>query len=404
MKSGNWRLVVCGASHKTSSLEQREPIQIGADETAAANALFGGLPEVLESAIVSTCNRVEFYFVTGRHNDPFDVVAGFYREFRGLELAPYSELFHADSGRRAADHLFKVAAGIDSMVLGENQILGQVKTAYSSACAVKSPGKIIHRLFHQAFRVGKRVRTDTEVGKGACSVSTAAVEMLAADLESLKEPSIVFVGVNQMIDLAAKKLAQIDGARLAFANRTPEKATVFAGKFGARGFGLDRLPALISDADVIVSCTSSPDPVITRRVIDEATENRPDRRLIIMDMAIPRDVDAPKDDNSVVEVNDLEDVKRFVEDRQQQRELAIPQAEEIIERRLDEFDYWYGHVLHEPIYNGRSDALENIRREELAAIIDQLPEELQNQLNQATRRIVDRVIKVTDRSAVRRSE
>ena len=290
------------------------------------------------------------------------------------------------------------------MVLGENQILGQVKGAYSSACAVKSVGKVLHRLFHQAFRVGKRVRTDTELGKGACSVSTAAVEMLAAELEALETPSIVFVGINQMIGLAAKKLAQVDGARLAFANRTADKAAVFAGKFGAEGFGLDRLPELISKADVIVSCTSSPEPVITRRMIDDATAARPGRRLIIMDLAIPRDVDMPKDAHDFVEVNDLEDVKRFVEDRQQKRELAIPQAEEIIGRRLDEFEYWYGHVLHEPIYNGRSNALESIRREELAAIIDKLPTELQNELNQATRRIVDRVIKASRRPAARKSE
>jgi glutamyl-tRNA reductase len=248
------------------------------------------------------------------------------------------------------------------------------------------------------------VRTDTEVGKGACSVSTAAVEMLGGELRSLEAPSIVFVGVNQMISLAAKRLAQIDGASLAFANRNADKAQSIADKFAAEGFGLDRLPELIRRADVIISCTSSPVPVITRRMINDATASRPNRRLIIMDMAIPRDVDMPKDGSASVEVNDLEDIKRFVEDRQQKRELAIPQAEELIERRLDEFEYWYEHVLHEPIYNGQSDALETIRREELARILETLPTELQNELNQATRRIVDRVFKAASRFAARRSE
>jgi glutamyl-tRNA reductase len=121
-------------------------------------------------------------------------------------------------------------------------------------------------------------------------------------------------------------------------------------------------------------------------------------------MAIPRDVDIPKDWDSSVEVMDLEDIKRFVDHRQHQRELAIPQAEEIIERRLDEFDYWYGHVLHEPIYNGRANAIDIIREEELAPILKKLPPELQNQLKQATRRIIDRVIKVASRSVAGRSE
>lgn len=404
MRAGNWRLVVCGTSHKASSLEEREPLQLGTEDIAKANALFAGQPEIMESAIVSTCNRVEFYFVTARDREPLDTVASFYHEFKGLDITPFSRLMYTKKGRHAADHLFRVAAGIDSMVVGENQILGQVKDAYSSACAVKAAGKIIHRLFHQAFRVGKRVRTDTGVGKGACSVSTAAVEMLEDVLEPHKNPTLLFVGVNQMIRLAAKRLGQTGEARLLFANRTAEKAVEFASGFGADGFGLDRLPELIARADVIITCTSSPDPIITRPVMADALNHRREGRLVIVDMAVPRDVDVPKDWNSSVEVKDLEDIKRFVDARQHQRELAIPQAEEIIERRLDEFDYWYGHVLHEPIYNGRANVIDTIREEELAPILKKLPSELHNELNQAARRIIDRVVKVAKRSAAERSE
>jgi glutamyl-tRNA reductase len=404
MPAGSWRLVVCGTSHKTSSLEEREPLQLGAEEIPKANALFGGLPEVMESAIVSTCNRVEFYFVTARDRDPVDTIARFYHELKGLDIEPFRRLIQTKKGRHAADHLFRVAAGIDSMVVGENQIMGQVKDAYSSACSVKSAGKVVHRLFHQAFRVGKRVRTDTEVGKGACSVSTAAVEMLGEVLERHDTATLLLVGVNQMIRLAAKRLGQAEGHRLLFANRTAEKAAEFASGFGADGFGLDRLPELIAQADVIITCTSSPDPIISQSMMADALDRRQKSRLVIVDMAIPRDVDIPKDWDSSVEVMDLEDIKRFVDHRQHQRELAIPQAEEIIERRLDEFDYWYGHVLHEPIYNGRANAIDIIREEELAPILKKLPPELQNQLKQATRRIIDRVIKVASRSVAGRSE
>lgn len=398
MKSGNWRLVVCGVTHKTSSLEQREPLQLGADDLPEANALFSGLPQVLESAIVSTCNRGEFYFTLERKHDPFEVVSVFYDKYKGLDILPYKDLFQTRRGRHVADHMFRVAAGIDSMILGENQILGQIKDAYSSACAVKSAGKVVHRLFHQAFRVGKQVRADTDISKGACSVSTAAVDMVKDTLQAIEKPTILFVGINQMISLAAKRLAQVEGCRLLFANRTVEKAVTFATALDAEGYGLERIPELMTQADVVIGCTSSPEPIVTREMMSDVVTRRSGRRVVIVDMAIPRDFDVPKNWNSSVEVNDLEDIEQFVKDRQNQRELAIPQVEEIIERRLDEFDYWYGHVLHEPIYNGRSNTVDSIREEELAAILKKIPPELHGEVDQVTRKIVDRVIRVAKRS------
>jgi len=230
-------------------------------------------------------------------------------------------------GTDVADQLFRVTAGIDSMVLGENQIMGQVRDAYSSACAVKTAGKVIHRLFHQAFRIGKQVRSDTQMGRGACSVSTAAVGMLKQRIESFDNPRILFVGINKMIDLAARRLRQTDGCQLTFANRTAEKAVTLAAKFDAKGVGLNELPKCLASADVVISCTSSSSPVITEQMMSEAISKRSGEKLIVMDLAIPRDVDVPKDWNPLVEVHDLEDVKLYVKDQQLQREKAIPQGD-----------------------------------------------------------------------------
>jgi glutamyl-tRNA reductase len=393
MKPGSWQLTLCGINHKTSSLGEREPLHIGHDEIARVSSVFGSLPHVMESVILSTCNRVEFYFVAGKEHEPFDIVAAFYREFRGQDISLLRSLFQMRKGTHAVDHLFRVAAGVDSMVLGENQILGQVKDAYSSACAVKSVGKILHRLFHQSFRVGKQVRSDTEMGKGTCSVSSAAVEMLNSKIGTLEKPSVLFVGINQMINLAATNLMKIDHSRFMFANRTVEKAYVFAEKFDAEGFGLDKLDDLLSQADVVISCTSSPEHIITRRMLDDLAESPVKRKRIIVDLAIPRDVDYPKNTNPSLEVYDLEDIKSFLKGQQERRIKAIPQAEEIIEIRLREFNYWFEHVMNEPIYNGRSSSIESIRQEELASILEKLPESIQDELNQATRRIVERVIR-----------
>jgi glutamyl-tRNA reductase len=290
------------------------------------------------------------------------------------------------------------------MVIGENQIVGQLKDAYSSACAVKSAGKIIHRLFHQSFRVAKRVRTDTVIGKGACSVSTAAVEMLEDRLRAVSQPTVLFIGVNQTIAMAAKRVGRVDECRMVFANRTAEKAEAFAATLGAQGFGLDKLPGLLAQSDFVFSGTSSPDPIAGREVMEKALAGRENRKLVVVDLAIPRDFDVDKISNPSLEVNDLEDIKKYVSDGQHRRELAIPQAEEIIDRKLGEFGYWYDHVLHEPIYNGRSNTVETIREEELSRLLAKLPPELQNELNQATRRIVDRVIRITSRPAGRRSD
>jgi glutamyl-tRNA reductase len=352
VRTGNWRLVVCGLTHKTSSLEQRELFQLGPAGMPRANALFVGLPGVLESAIVSTCNRIEFYFVAGRRHEPFDIVAAFYERFNGTDVRPHRRLFETNTGRAAADHLFRVAAGIESMVLGENQVLGQIKDDYRSACAVKAAGKVIHRLFHQAFRVGKLVRTHTAIGRGACSVSSAAAELLEDELRTTRSPKVVLVGVNQMIRLAAEHLGRSGGLGLVFANRTVRKALELAVRFESEGFGLDDLPELLAGADGVLSCTSSPDPIIDRRMMSGVMGRRPRARLAIVDMAVPRDVDLPKGWHPSVDVYDLEDIERFVSDRQRRREAAVPQAEEIIERKLGEFCYWYRNVLYETDSNG----------------------------------------------------
>jgi glutamyl-tRNA reductase len=394
MALGDWQLVVCGINYKSSSLTQREPLQIGHDDMAEANSIFSNLSEVKESAIVSTCNRVEFYFVADRMYQPLDIIEKFFSRFRNIDITDVKDNFYTKKNRHAAAHLFRVAAGIDSMVLGENQIMGQVKDAYSSACAVKASGKIIHRLFHQAFRVGKVVRSDTEMGKGACSVSSATVEMLKSRMNGLKDPAVLFIGINQMISLAASNLFRLDINKFMFANRTMEKAVSMANKYKAKGFSLDQLPDLIGKADVIISCTSADYPIITREMLDDALLAAPDKKLIIMDMAVPRDIDVEKDYNNNIEILNLEDVQRFVKDQQTRRELAIPEAEKIIDRKLDEFIYWYNHVRYEPIYNGLDGLFETLRQQELAGILNELDDRTRTKIDTATKVLINKLLEI----------
>ncbi len=366
---------------------------MGREELAKAHALLCSHPQVLEATIVSTCNRVEFYFVVKKQQSPFEVVASFYRELRGIDITSLEKSFYVRRNTHAVDHLFHVTAGLDSMVLGENQILGQVREAYSSACAVRAAGKVLHRLFHQAFRVGKQVRTDTEMGKGACSVSSASMELLKKKIAPLDKPTVLFVGINQMIALAASHLSKLECGAFLFANRTVEKAVRFAEKYEATGYPLTELPTLLAQADVVVCCTGSEQPVISRTMLKNLLAENPEKKLVIMDMAVPRDVETDGELSPNIDILDLEDVHAFVKQQQHKRELAIPQSEEIIERRLDEFMYWYDHVCHEPTYLSLEESFDEIRRQEIAPLLEKLPPSLREEVETVTRNLVEKLLK-----------
>jgi glutamyl-tRNA reductase len=399
MSIAPWQLVLCGINHKSSSLEQREPMQLGVEDVPAALSVWADQPGVYETVIISTCNRVEFYSVLSRELDPFQSLVSFYRRFRDLDLMPLRDCLYVRKGRHVAAHIFRVAAGLDSMVLGENQIVGQLKEAYSSACHIKTAGKMMHRLFHQAFRVAKQVRTDTEMGRGACSVSSAAIDLLRERAADMPHPAVLFVGVNQMIKLAATNFSQSHHSRLMFANRTPEKAHAMAAAFHGTGHGLDELEDLLPQADILISCTGSSRPVITRDMLDRFTCQYPGRRLLAADLAVPRDIDADRDYDGAIEVHDLESIKSFVEQQRQRREAAIPAAERIIELRLSEFGYWYNHAIHESTFEGMNHSFEQIRREEFDPILESLPLDQREAIEKASRRLVDRLLRMKNRQS-----
>ena len=322
--------------------------------------------------------------------------AQFYSQDRKEDIEPLRDLFYVRTEREAARHLFEVASAVDSAVLGETQILAQIKEAYSSACAVKTVGKVSHYVFHQAFRVGKQVRTHTELGRGACSVSSAAIDLLRAHLPQMDRPEVLFIGVNQMINLAASRLARLNVGRFVFANRTIDKAGALAKRYGHSGHGLNELPALLKGADIVISCTGSPDPVITSNMLSNAMVRRTDRPLLLIDLAIPRDIECGSVNHPAVHCADLEEIQRFAAEHQKQREAEIPQAELIIDQRLAEYDYWYSHVQHEQ--DGvLEESFEHIRRQELQDVLGKLPIELQNELNDASRHLVQKLLQVHTR-------
>jgi glutamyl-tRNA reductase len=368
------------------------------------------MPGVMESVILSTCNRIEFYFARETDDDPFELIETFYKQFRNLDISNLCEKFYIKKGKHVAEHLFRVSSGMDSMVLGENDILGQVKAAYSSACSVKTAGRVIHRMFHQAFRAGKQVRADTEMGKGACSVSTAAVDLAKTRIDNSARPEILFIGFNKMIAMAASAFNRSHHGRLLFANRTVSKIGDISRKYGAEIHSLENLPMLIAKADIVFTCTGSPDPIITKEIIDRAivlNKNRfkkSSRKLIIIDIAVPNDVESGIDYGRSIEIYRIEDVERHIKDLQDKQQLAIPQAETIIERLLGEFAYWYNHIKFEPMYNGLGNAFEEIRRQEMERVLNKIPEDLRDEVEKATGRLTSRLLHLKARTSKLKDE
>jgi glutamyl-tRNA reductase len=395
----NWRLYLCGINHTTSSLEEREPLQINNGDMASANAAFVDLPEIKESLIISTCNRIEFYFIAGDKDDAFKIISDFYHNFRNLDISGLKNKFYFSKDKDAVEHIFRVAAGIESMVIGENQIFGQIKDAYRSACVVKSTGKVLHRLIHQTFRIGKQVRTETKLGKGACSVSSATVDLLRIKLQAFNNPVILFIGINRMISLAASGLHRLRYNNFLFANRTREKAEEFAKHYNAEGFGLDSLPELISKSDIVISCTGSDKSVIDDDILKPAFDYNPDKKMLVADMAVPRDVEV-KANYDGLEIYDLDAVRDFLKEQEANRRRAIPNAEKLIKRRLEQFMYWYEHIRHEPGYNGLAEAFEKIRLETLNGL-NSMPDETKAVFDRVSQQMMERMIQVKSRVEAR---
>jgi glutamyl-tRNA reductase len=394
MAVDNWHLFVCGMNHKSSTLAQRQMLQLGQGDLAEADSAFSNNPGVVEAIVISTCNRVEFYFVVDAKIEPFGIVKKFFERFRNIDISAYHDNFYIRKDQHAAAHLFRVAAGIDSMVIGEDQVVSQLKDAYSMACRVKTAGKILHRLFHQAFRAGKQVRSDTGIGQGACSVSSAVVELLKTRIEQINDCAILFIGVNQMIALAAAGLRCLDGGRFLFVNRTLKKAESLVAKFGGSAHPLADLPDLLFRADIVISCTSSKLPIVTKTMMENFVTEHSDRKLLIIDMAIPRDIEINRDFNHNIEVCDLDDINEFIKGKQEKRELAIPEAETIIERRLSEFIYWFGQMRHEHIYTDSEESFEMIYQQEMGSLMHKLEPELQREFEHSTRRLLERCLRL----------
>jgi glutamyl-tRNA reductase len=351
-------LIALGLNHQTAPLALRERVAFDAAALPAALVALRAQPGVEEVALVSTCNRTEIYAEVAPGSE--DVPARWLAESQGLEAESLSSYLYRHNDGDAVRHLFRVATGLDSMVLGEPQILGQVKEAWQAARSAGSLGKPLDRLFQQSFAVAKRVRTDTRIGAHPVSVAYAAVRLARQVFARLDQACVLLVGAGDTIELAARHLADAKVQRLLVANRTLEHAQVLAERHGGVALPLSELPRHLAEADIVISATASRTPVITREAVQAALAARRRRPMFLLDLAVPRDIAPEVAQLEDVYLYTVDDLEQAIEGNRASRREAAQQADAIIELQCEHYLAWWRA-------QGRQDALRQLRAEGEAA-------------------------------------
>jgi len=335
--SGPMHLSVLGFNHRSAPLETREPFQLGRADLEAATRLYRDLSQCAEAAVVATCHRVEFYRVSPRKEGLLQDAVAFYRQWGAPQPERLKEVTYRFHGTSAARHLFRVASGLDSLVLGEDQVLHQLKEAYSAACAASGPGKVLHKIFHLSFQAGKRVRSETGLGAGPRGLPGAAMDLLRRRYEGQAPKSALVCGVNEITEIILDDLARW-GVPAVLVNRTLSRAEKLAGAFGVPALPLDRLGEALGRAEVVFSATAAPGYVITEDHLAGVPEGAGPRCLV--DLAVPRDIDPDLGRRPGLVLYDLQDLKKYLEHTENQRAQEIPAAETIVEELVRQYSTW----------------------------------------------------------------
>ncbi len=388
-RSGN--LAVCGINHRSAVLSERESFHIGRSDLIPSVKLLRMIPGVREAALVVTCNRLEAYMVLDDGIDPFGTMCEFYRRRKGIETAGKRGLFYVRHASTVARHLFRVVAGLDSLVLGEYQIQNQVKEAYSASCSAKGAGKMLHKLFHSAFRAGKAVRSKTVIGGGQYSVAGVALRLLKERLE--RSDPVLIVGVNESTRIVADGLSAAGFEKLLFANRTLPKAERMAARFGGESFGLNDLPDLLARCRGLVTSTGAPGFVINSRAIERCRADHDNVPALIVDMAVPRDVELPGGFDDALQLFDMEDLKTYLEQQENGRKAELPIAEGLVEDVVTSFQIWMDNRFN-PGVAVLAREYERVRRKCLDEAKGHFLPENREELERFSRQLMQKFLKV----------
>lgn len=332
------QLIALGLNHTTAPVEIREKISFATDTLSNALHALTQCELAKEAVIVSTCNRTEIYCSVEQDN----VVAlyDWLARYHALTRDKIQHYLYTHTDHEAVRHLLRVACGLDSMILGEPQILGQIKTAYSTARSAGTIGKLLGKLFEYSFSVAKQVRTDTAIGSSPVSVAFAAVRLAQQIFGDLQGNTALLIGAGETIELAARHLHEKGLGRMIVANRTLERARLVAKEFSGYAITLEEIPKHLEEADVVITSTASPVPILTKAMVEQAVKARKHRPIFMVDIAVPRDIEAEVAELEDVYLYSVDDLNQVIQENLRSREQAALKAEEIIDTEVSHFMGW----------------------------------------------------------------
>jgi glutamyl-tRNA reductase len=376
-------LLTLGVSHKTAPVALRERLAFSEEEAGKFAARAAASPEVREAVVISTCNRTELYLVVGDAVRAEADVLGLLARHADIRLTELAEVIYSPRNCDAARQLYRVTAGLDSMIVGEAEVQGQVKRAHEAAMRAGCTGPLSNRLFAAALSTGKRVRSETNISARRVSVPSVAVDLAKDVLGGLQGRHVVIVGAGETSELTARALADQGAGTVFVANRHADRALGIAKRFGGAVVGLEGLPEQLAQADIVLSSTSSPHAIVGREELELVMRERSERPLLLIDIAVPRDIDPACAEIEGVNLYDIDDLQAVLARNLSSRAGELPRAEAIVEEEIRRFARWLGAL----------DALPTVSalREHASAIVDQVLAENAGSWESASARDIARI-------------
>jgi glutamyl-tRNA reductase len=358
-------LVVIGLNHKTAPIEIRERLAFPEEEMETALSQIKSLPSLKENMILSTCNRVEIYAAAREAEKAISDLKEFLSVYHGVSSKEFEKNLYRLSGEEAVRHVFRVASSLDSMVVGEPQILGQIKSAYNISAEAKTSGHILHRLLHRAFHVAKRVRTETKIGNSAVSVSFVAVELAKKIFGALEKKTVMLIGAGEMSELAARHLISGGVEKVLVTNRTYERAETLAKEFRGDPIPFEEMLRGLRIVDIVISATNSPQYLLRHEEVVKVMRDRKQKPIFFIDIADPRDIEPEVGDIENVYLYNIDDLQKVAYDNIQDRGKEAQKAEAIVQDEVVKFVNWYQSLEVTPTIIALRRKVEEIRVREL---------------------------------------
>lgn len=367
-------VVAIGLNYRTAPVEVREKFVISAEAMPKALLDLKNRKSVLECVILSTCNRTEIYAVVDKLERCGYYIREFIADIFGIPKEQFKDYLYTLEEKRAIQHLFRVAVGLDSMVIGETQILGQVKDAFLLAQDQKATGTWFNELFKQVITLAKRAHHETSIGENSVSVSYAAVELGKRIFSDYRGKKAIILGAGEMSELTIKHLKAGGIEELFVLNRTYESAVDLAGQFGGTAMPWERMESCLAEADVLISSTSAPGYVLTKDMLERALMHRKSRPLFMLDIAVPRDLDPAIGDLSNVFLYDIDDLQSIVESHLAERRIEAQKIEEMIAAEMDQFEAWKRMIGVAPVIHALQMKAQLVHQETMESLFNKLPD------------------------------